>query len=367
MKHNYLLFLLFSTSLFFWKAKELKSQDIHFSQYQQTPQLINPALTGALSVFRATVIYKDQWSSVSSPYKTMGASVENRFKARQKKGQPLPVEGEVPFRRFAAGLSFYSDKAGDGSMGTTQANLSFATFVPTSKNSALSGGLQVSLIQNSVNFSKLRFTDQYNSVTSTYDPGISNGENSTSQSFTYPDVGAGLNWGYGFKENLKEEESKFKANIGASVYHVNKPKLEYLAGSKETVAMKYIMHADFLIGLKDPNLALAPSVIYTLQGPSRELLMGVMLKYYLVEGPRYYGVKASSAIGIGISYRNKDAAIASLLFEYGHYGIGVSYDLNTSNLNTASRGKGGPEVFLRYVAPNQFGISHKPRSRYNLK
>ena len=365
MKNNYIFFLLFATYFFLLKTEELKSQDIHFSQYQQTSQLINPALTGAWSVLRATVIYRNQWGSVTSPYKTMGVSVENRFKAKEKKGKALPAKDEVPFRRFAAGLSFYSDKAGDGNMGLTQANLSFATFVPTSDYSSLSGGIQVSLIQKSVNVNKLRFTDQYNGTT--YDSGISNGEIASSQSFTYPDIAGGINWNYGFSESLKEAESNLKANVGASVYHINKPKQEFLNGSKEKLDMKYVIHADFLIGLKQPNLALAPSFIYSLQGPAREMILGMMLKYYLISGPRYYGVKASSAIGLGISYRYKDAAIASLLFEYGHYGIGVSYDLNTSKLNSASQLKGGPEVFLRYVAPNQFGISHSPKRRYNIK
>ena len=364
MKNRYIVFLLFTILLCTFKKEVINAQDIHFSQYQQTPQLINPALTGALSVLRATLIYKNQWGSVTSPYKTLGVSIENRFKAKQKKGEALPTNDEVPFRRFAAGLSFYSDKAGDGNMGLTQANLSFATFVPTTENSSLSAGLQVSLIQRSVNFTKLMFSDQYNGTS--YDAGLSNGESASSQNFTYPDIGGGLNWNYGFSESLRESESKLKANIGASVYHINKPKLEYLYGSTEKLDMKFIMHADFLIGLSQPNLALAPSVIYTLQGPSRELIVGMMLKYYLIQGPRYYGVKASSALGFGITYRNKDAAIASLLFEYGHYGIGCSYDLNISKLNSASRLKGGPEVFLRYVAPNQFGIAHKAKKRYSL-
>jgi type IX secretion system PorP/SprF family membrane protein len=364
MKKHYIIFLPVFIFIFFCKTTRLKAQDIHFSQYQQTAQLVNPALTGAQSVFRATLIYKNQWSSVTSPYKTMGVSVENRFKAKEKKGQALPSHDEVPFRRFAAGLSFYSDKAGDGNMGLTQANLSFATFVPTGDNSALSAGLQASLIQRSINYSKLIFPDQYNGTS--YDAGLSSGESSNSQNFTYPDVAAGLNYNYGFSESLKEAEAKLKANIGASVYHITKPKQEFLIGSKERTEMKYVMHADFLIGLKQENLALAPSFMYTMQGAAREMMLGLMLKYYLVSGPRYYGVKASSAIGFGIIYRNKDAAIANLLVEYGHYGFGVSYDLNTSKLNSATRLKGGPEVFLRYVAPNQFGVKHNPKRRYNL-
>ena len=43
------------------------SQDLHFSQYTENPSLVNPALTGSQYVMRASVIYKDQWRSVTVP------------------------------------------------------------------------------------------------------------------------------------------------------------------------------------------------------------------------------------------------------------------------------------------------------------
>ncbi len=362
MKKNYFVFLI--PAFLFCNIFVSKSQDIHFSQYQQTSPLINPALTGALSVLRATLIYKEQWRSVTVPYSTYGISIENRFQMKGKRGAGYSGPKTKSFRRFAAGLSVYSDKAGDGAMGITQANLSISAFIPTGDNSAISGGLQGSMFQRKIDFAKLVFPDQYNGTG--YDVGLSSGESPASQNFTYADFAGGLNWNYGFSESLKEADANVKANIGASVYHVSQPKQDYLSGSTEKIERKFILHADFLIGLSSANFALAPSIICVLQGPSKEIIEGLMLKYYFIEGPRYYGVKASSAFGFGLSYRNRDAAIASFLFEYGHYAIGVSYDLNTSMLNTASKVKGGPEVFLRYVAPNQFGVNHKPKRRYNL-
>lgn len=64
MKNIYSFLLLFTIIPFLLKTERLKSQDIHFSQYQQTSQLVNPALTGALSVLRAKLIYRNQWGSV---------------------------------------------------------------------------------------------------------------------------------------------------------------------------------------------------------------------------------------------------------------------------------------------------------------
>ncbi|HIA36045.1 MAG TPA: type IX secretion system membrane protein PorP/SprF, partial [Flavobacteriales bacterium] len=46
------------------------AQDIHFSQFYQVPQLINPSLAGGFNGdFRAIVNFRDQWSNVA-PYKT---------------------------------------------------------------------------------------------------------------------------------------------------------------------------------------------------------------------------------------------------------------------------------------------------------
>lgn len=366
MKKNYFAFLTLLVLLTY--GNRTNAQDIHFSQYMQTPQLLNPALTGAQTVFRATLIYKDQWRSVTVPYSTYGVSVENRFKnkhAKEVEGKNLPGDKSKTFRRFAAGLSFYNDKAGDGNMSHTQVNLSASGFVPTGDNSALSGGLQASYIQRSVDFSKLIFPDQYTGTG--YDSNTPNMESANNQNFSYADFAGGVNWNYGFTESLKEADAKFKANIGAAVYHFSKPKQEFLIGQKDKLEMKYNFYGDFLFGLRNPNWALAPSILCMFQGPSIEMIEGLMIKYYFIEGPRYYGVKASSSIGFGISYRNKDAAIASFLFEYGHYAFGVSYDLNSSILRTASKVQGGPEIFLRYVAPNQFAVDHKPKRRYNLK
>ena len=42
------------------------------------------------------------------------------------------------------------------------------------------------------------------------------------------------------------------------------------------------------------------------------------------------------------------------MFEYANYSIGVSYDINTSNLTDATDGKGGVELSFRYITPNPY-------------
>lgn len=340
------------------------AQDLHFSQYNQTPALVNPALTGVNSVVRACVIYKDQWRSITVPYKTYGASVEMKFKGSNwdKVDQHLTKIYKKAFSRLAGGLSFFSDKAGDGNMGTSQANLSLATFVPLNRSSSLSLGLQGSVVQRKIDFSKLIFPDQYNGAT--YDPTMVQGENYAANNFIYPDFAGGIAWSYGYNEKSIGANNEFRANAGVSLYHFNSPKQKYLTETAERLTAKLVFHGDFLIGIPNSNVALAPSFLFESQAPSQEMLEGLMIKYYFSQDSKYTGYLKKSALGLGAYYRNKDALIVAGVIEIQQYAIGMSYDLNMSKLKTASTGKGGFELFIRFVSPNPFLYQKKTNAKF---
>ena len=63
------------------------------------------------------------------------------------------------------------------------------------------------------------------------------------------------------------------------------------------------------------------------------------------------------AFSFGGFYRLKDAFIPQIMFEYGHYGIGASYDINLSSLTPTSKTKGGVELAIRYNFNPSYGIS----------
>jgi type IX secretion system PorP/SprF family membrane protein len=356
--------IILSSGLLFFGC-QVYSQDLHFSQFTQTPSMTNPALTGVQNVMRASVIYKDQWKSITVPYKTYGASIEMKFKGSNwdKADQHLTKIYKKAFSRVAGGLSFFSDKAGDGNMGSTQVNLSLATFVPLTRYSSLSVGLQGSLVQRKVDFSKLVFPDQYSGTT--YDPTMNSGESYSANNFMYPDFAGGVLWSYGYNERAIGANNDFRANVGAAIYHFNQPKLKYLSDNNDRLNAKIIMHGDFLIGIPNSNVALAPSYLFEFQKPSRELVAGMMVKYYFSQDSKYTGYLKRSALGLGAYYRNRDALILSALIEFQQYAIGFSYDLNTSKLSTASTGRGGPEIFIRFVTPNPFLYQKKSNAKFN--
>lgn len=331
------------------------SQDLHFSQYNENPSLLNPALTGSTYVMRASVIYKDQWRSVTVPYKTFGASFDMKFKASSwDKVDPFKTRTfKKSFNKVSGGLAFYSDKAGDGNMGTNLVNLSLATFIKAGDHSSFSLGLQGGVVQKTIDYSKLIFSNQYNGTTG-YDQTIANGEQYGAKSFVYGDFAGGLLWNYSREESSIGENNQIKADFGVGVFHINRPKQKFLVGTNEKLFSKYIVHGKLLMGIPHSNVGLAPSIIYQIQGPTKEIIGGLMIKYYLKDDSKYTGYIKRSSIGLGVYYRAKDAVIANILIEMGQYAIGFSYDINTSNLSKVSTLRGGPEIMLRFNSANPY-------------
>ena len=67
--------MLIAFLLFF--QKNCHAQDIHFSQFFETPLLRNPALAGIFSGdLRIQAVYRNQWNSVTVPYQTTSLNGE---------------------------------------------------------------------------------------------------------------------------------------------------------------------------------------------------------------------------------------------------------------------------------------------------
>jgi type IX secretion system PorP/SprF family membrane protein len=336
------------------------AQDVHFSQFNEVPQLLNPALTASTHDLRASLNYKDQWRSVTTPYKTYSASIEAKLDLLGW----AKIKGKTGFftrstENAAGGIFFYRDVAGDGNLGTTKAGLSLSTTVDMSENSTVSMGLSGAYGQYSINYTALSWSNQFNGMS--YDPTLPSGENFQTNRFAHFDVAAGMHWHYGKGERYMRSNDKFKANAGLGVYHVNKPRYSFLGDRAERLAMKYVLSGGLLKGFKNTNFDIAPSFMMAVQGPARELIVGTLFKYNLRESSKYTGFIQSSTFSIGTFYRNKDAFILSTLYEFGNYAVGFSYDINMSRLSSASTYRGGFEVALRFQNPNPFLYQNKPR------
>ncbi len=343
MKRNLLLCFILAGAM-------IRAQDLHFSQYNENPSLLNPALTGAVAPVRGSLNYRDQWRSVNSRFQTMGASFEVRTKPGRSRKNGRYGNTRKGIGRWGTGVAVYRDKAGDGLMGSTIGSFNLATFLGLGKRNAISAGFQASIVQHQVEYSQLVFPNQFGG--SGYDNSLSSGEKFAHERFTHADYAAGFLWMYGQDEKTFITHREIKARLGFSMYHFMEPTREFVRNSTNLVSKKYVSHGDLLISIAAGHAALAPSYLVQMQDDHMEFLAGMMFRFNTVgSGTRYTGYNKRTTFGFGGFYRNSDAVIISLLLEMQErFAFGLSYDVNISALSGASHSRGGVELSVRYTS-----------------
>lgn len=319
------------------------AQDIHFSQFNETPVILNPALSCTAYDTRIIANFKNQWASVASPYQTYGISVEKALK-------------HLKLKKAYVGSSFslFRDQAGDASLGTLSANLGFNIVVKVSEHGKFSGGLGGGFNYKTIDPSKLRWESQYDGYK--YNAATASGEAVPYSSILQGDFVAGVDYHYAKSERYISAQDGTKFDVGISGFHFNAPKYSF-AGTGDRQFAKMIIHGNFDIGIKSAGVALVPSFVYMRQGPSQEIDAGFMFKYIIQDQSVYTGIKKASAISLGACYRVGDAVIPAILFQYDKFALGVSYDLNISQLTATSKTRGGIEIALRFNTSPGYGKS----------
>lgn len=317
------------------------AQDIHFSQYNEAPLLLNPSLTGFFDgSHRIGLNYKNQWSSIGNGYNTYALSYDANIN-----------KGNSQSGFLAVGFSVFNDVAGDLNFGTLIGQLNIAYHLKLNDEQMLSAGIYGGFGQRSIDMGGMQWDSQYDG-TSGHDASLASNETFAFESFGYSDFGFGLNWSLNHNSTNMSSNDGFKANAGFSVSHVNQPSFDFMSDSEERLNMRISAHARALIGLEGTNAALIPMVLVQFQGTQKEILPGFMVRYSLREESKYTGFISDAYLSLGGHYRTSDAVIINAMIELNDLAIGLSYDVNISRLNNATNGKGGFEVALRYIISN---------------
>lgn len=317
------------------------AQDMHFSQFDQTPQLINPATTGVFyGKYRAFLNHKSQWVSLGAPYQTTGGSVEMAAFRNKWSGAYLGI-----------GLNVFNDAAGDSKFGLFTANLSVSAVLQMDHANMISVGIQGGIGQRKADINALVFENQFNGSTG-FNQDIPHNEtaaNSNLNSFMYADFAVGAYWEYYDDGSNLFGWDVSRFSLGASYYHVTNPELTFLNSSSETLDSKLIIHGSFRKDFPTSKVSLVPSGFYAKQGPHTEILAGMLFRITFNEGTRYTGFYQESALSVGGHMRFGDAFIPSVRYQYANWVVGVSYDMTTSEISNVAKMAGGLEVSLSYA------------------
>ncbi|HXB11055.1 MAG TPA: PorP/SprF family type IX secretion system membrane protein [Bacteroidia bacterium] len=322
----------------------LHAQDLHFSQFYESPLTLNPALCGQFNgSLLGEINYRTQWSSVmgaSNGYNTMGATLElHNVLKYWTRGY------------LSQGLSFFSDRSGDAQIGTTQVSYTTACGIFLNSKSTLCSGLQIGLAQRSVNFQNMQWGEQY--INGNYEANAPTGETGIGSDFEYFDFAGGVSYNYSSGLIDKTTNNDVKANFGVSVFHVNQPNISYYGANTpgSNLFIKYVFHGYLEYGINKTPVSIVPGFVYYMQGPSTELDAGISAKYYMIRQVGNSGGtnKEANNFELGIYYRMNDAVITTLSLKLKSYTMGISYDINTSQLNEVSSGRGAFELSIKYI------------------
>lgn len=301
-----------------------QAQDVHFSQFYASPLTLNPAMTGFMSnCHRVSINYRNQYPELYA-YNNFAVSYDAAL-----------MRGMMRNDFAGAGILFYNDRQGDGSLNNMQimGSLAYHKGIDPDGRVLLSVGLQGGWVNKSINFQDLYFENQFNG--SDFDTNLPNGEAIQSNQFNYFDLRGGAM----LSANISDLIGVYG---GASYFHIFKP-LESFLGEENILDPRLVAHFGADIR-PSRNISIAPNAIFMTQAAAREIVVGANVGYHFQGSNRSDG----TAIYGGASYRFGDNVIALVGAEFNHLKIGISYDINVSSLKVASLGQGGVEMSVGY-------------------
>lgn len=298
----------------------LASQDFIFSQYFASQPYLNPAMTGFFDgSYRVNAQYRTQWSNIGSGgISTYGVNGEMKLGDH---------EGEKDY--VGLGVAIYRDDLyGMLTNNTGRINFSY--------NKRLGYGETKHFLSIGANLGM-----DYRQIKTDFifPDGVSSAEYYQKPNLFIPNLGLGLNYQVVFPSF---------ANIffGGAVDHLVSDKAS-IFNTNEQIQKRYTIYTSARLKVTDA-VYLLPTILTVNQGNHRQINYGVSTQLLMRE---YYNYKTNLQLGVSARMGNEgfDAMIVSTRYENRGMQVGLSYDHNLNELNSATGGFGALELSLGYV------------------
>ena len=307
-------------------ARNTNAQDLHFSQFALTPTFLNPGTAGTfVGDFRGILNFKEQYSSFNNAYKTYRASYD------------MPIIKDRRSKKTGAGIDVFQDISGDSKTKITSVNLSLSQTIELASYSDLSLGVAMGYSQYSANYLDLMWDAQFNGLD--YDETLPTQESFFGRSEGFFDFSAGLFYRY-------FDYYGFPYEIGLAVSHLSTPSID-LTGNLDELPIKITLHGKKEFELQNDRWGAIPMLFIAKQKRAYEINGGLLMRCDVGLHSQYTGYYKNTTIYFGATIRVGDAIIPQFYINLKEkYTLGLSYDVNISQLNNASQYRGGLEVSL---------------------
>lgn len=302
-----------------------RAQDLHFSQWFNTPLITNPANTGFIpdADYRIGANYRNQWSSVMAvPYKTYSIWGDAQvFRERIESGW-LGLGGVI-----------LRDVAGSGTLTSTKIYASVAYHQMIGEAHLLSFGLNAGWSNKRINSANLKFPDQFDGQF--FDNTLPTSVVLDNPQTNYLDIQAGLNYAF-------FPTDKLYINGGASAWHLNRPRESFFntdpQGFDSRLSPRYNLFVNSSYKFNQ-DIIINPMAYYSRQSSSSEMVVGANMQYNLS------GDGEMQLLG-GAYFRPGDAVIPMVGFEWKNIRLVFTYDATISTLKQFNNSRGAFEFAL---------------------
>lgn len=336
MKIKIIIFFCIAFAISFYR---LNAQDIHFSQFLASPLTLNPAKTGDYDGnWRFMNNFRRQWGSFVSPpipYTTISVGID----------KPFEIKRDI----LALGLIVINDESSDSKF---TSNKIFGSIAYHKKNnkSYLRFGLQGGYVIKNYLQNQLTFPNQFDNTTGYFNSAIGNNETNLGEQSSYMDLNGGVEW--------TRLGNKFQPEIGISFFHFISPD-ESFSGQPNKLPVRQVIYGKgkYLLSKK---IFVQPSFLLMNQANASDALIGSHFGYNITtESPLLKTIFTGIYFRDGVK-RNPDSFIMLIGANIKNFEIGFSYDINVSELKSATNYRGGFEISIIYIAPklrlNQISI-----------
>ncbi len=320
------------------------AQDIHFSQPYLAPLALNPSLTGIMTGnLRLVANVRRQGNSVvgNRAYEHAHFSFDARI---------CLDDGSF----LAFGLMMQGDRAGNPSISNNTAALAFAYHGKMRKDLYFSAGASAGILNYKLDTDGMSFDEQFG--VGGYSPALPHFEDFETDSRIQPDLSAGL---------LLFGTANGGWLLGGALQHINQPAYSFYDKDDNRLGMGFTLHGakTFILSTSGERSKVTIRGAYR-----RQSVFQNSKQWQLYPGTTWrYGIGKSQdwGFGAGLSCRLSghtegkpatfDAVVPSVLFDYEDWSIGLSYDVNTSSLASASGLRGGWEVAVKWQLQRKMG------------
>jgi type IX secretion system PorP/SprF family membrane protein len=299
------LFLIFASG---WQTS--LSQTPIMSQPFVATNFFNPANVGFGTNNQFQSFYRNQFSGVGDPYKTIGIGVDFAlFKNEENEG----------FNNFGVGIQGVSEQVLNGILQTNEITVSLANrvFLNMLKTSYFSIGISSTIISRNIDRNALTFGDQYNSgrlfnTTSLETIGNFPTKFSTNGGFMYSFIAPDVFF-----------------QTGASTFYINRSSNTQIYGNANQ-RFQSIATFNFEHRLFEHN------TFFLHAAYQNRLEAEFMYAGGAIGLPIDPFDEMQNKVYIGCFYRSKDAIIPYIGFLYNKYKIGITYDIYQNSMTVSN-------------------------------